>query len=223
MEFSVKFKLSENIYLKDPEGTQLGKEIVSSAVNLIYELGFEAFTFKKLAAEINTTEASIYRYFENKHRLLLYIFNWYWSYLDYIVNYEMKLKKDPKSKIDFFIDLITKDIPKFEGSIDFNAEKLNEIVLTEGSKVFLVKEVNEINKGHVFKPYKDLCNTIAEIIIDYNPKYPYPHSLSSTILETAHAQQFFLDHLPRLTDGNKSNKKVYTSKFLKDFVFRVLG
>jgi AcrR family transcriptional regulator len=223
MDFSVKFKLSEKIYLKDPESTDLGKEIVSKAVDLIYDLGFEAFTFKKLAIEINTTEASIYRYFENKHRLLLYIFNLYWSYLEYIVTYELNMKLSPKSKIEAFIDLITNEVPDLGGEIKFDGKKLNEIVIAEGSKVFLVKEVNEINKGHVFKPYKDLCNTIAEIIKDYNPKYSYPHSLSSTIVETAHAQQFFLEHLPKLTDIHSINKKMYTTKYLKDLVFKVLN
>ena len=37
----------------------------------------EEFTFRKLAQKINTTEASVYRYFENKHRLLIYILAWY--------------------------------------------------------------------------------------------------------------------------------------------------
>jgi len=44
---------------------------------MIDEFAFEFFTFKKLAEEINSTEASIYRYFENKHLLLLFLMNWY--------------------------------------------------------------------------------------------------------------------------------------------------
>ncbi len=223
MDFSVKFNLSKNIYLKDPETTDLGREIVCNAVDLIYDLGFESFTFKKLATEMNTTEASIYRYFENKHRLLLYIFNLYWSHLEYAVTFELRLKSSPKSKIEAFIDLITTELPDLGLKISFDGKKLQQIVVSEGSKVFLVKEVNEINKGQVFKPYKDLCNTIANFIVEYNPKYAYPHSLSSTIIETAHAQEFFLQHLPGLTDISKSNKKYYTSNFLKDLVFKALN
>ncbi len=62
--------------------SNLGKQIVKSAIDLIYELGFEHYTFKKHAVKIKTTEATIYRYFENKHRLPLYILNWYWYYTD---------------------------------------------------------------------------------------------------------------------------------------------
>jgi len=85
MDYSLSFKVNEKIYIRDPEGTEMGKQIVKHAIDQIYSLGFEQFTFKKLAAEMGTTEATIYRYFENKHRLLLYILNWYWSYLEYLV------------------------------------------------------------------------------------------------------------------------------------------
>ena len=78
MDYSLSFRVNEKIYVRDPEGTELGRQMVKRAIDLIYDLGFEAFTFKKLALQMNTTEATIYRYFENKHRLLLYIISWYW-------------------------------------------------------------------------------------------------------------------------------------------------
>ncbi|UPT67071.1 MAG: TetR/AcrR family transcriptional regulator [Sphingobacteriales bacterium JAD_PAG50586_3] len=81
MEVQLRIRMNEKIYLRNPEESVLGKNIVRNGLLLINKLGFEEFTFKKLAKEINTTEASIYRYFENKHRLLLYIINWYWSLL----------------------------------------------------------------------------------------------------------------------------------------------
>ena len=85
MEFYIKINATEELAHRDPEDTTLGRNIIRKGLILMYELGFEQFTFKKLAAEINTTEASIYRYFENKHRLLVYLINWYWSYLEYKV------------------------------------------------------------------------------------------------------------------------------------------
>jgi hypothetical protein len=50
----------------------------------------------KLAKD--TTEAGIYRYFENKHLLLTYIISWYWvdRIPDYLSN---KNIKDPKLKL----------------------------------------------------------------------------------------------------------------------------
>ena len=59
MEFQLKFKVNQSLFLKDPEGSTIGKAIVAKSIDLIYNIGFEQFTFKKLAQEINTTEATI--------------------------------------------------------------------------------------------------------------------------------------------------------------------
>ena len=222
MDYSLSFKVNEKIYLRDPEGTELGKKIVKNAIDLIYRLGFEHFTFKKLAKEMNTTEATIYRYFENKHRLLLYILNWYWSYMEYLVVFELPPLADSNAKLIRLIELLTHPLPESEGQTDYNKNFLHQIVISESSKVYLVKEVKEINENAVFKPYKDLCARISDIIQSHNPAYAYPHSLSSTLIETAHSQLFFSHHLPKLTDAGKEDKTAFVEQFLKDLLFKSL-
>ena len=69
-------KLQHELFLRDPQETELGKKIIEQGILLIDKLGFEEFTFKKLASKIGSTEASVYRYFENKHRLLMYLTAW---------------------------------------------------------------------------------------------------------------------------------------------------
>ncbi len=223
MDFQVTFRVNEKIYLRDPESSELGKQIVKNAIDLIYELGFEHFTFKKLATEMKTTEATIYRYFENKHRLLLYIVNWYWSYMEFLVMFQLQNVNDTKAKLKTIIQLLTHELPESAGRLDYNKKFLNQIVIAESSKVYLVKEVNEINKNKVFKPYKDLCAKIAEIITTYNVTYKYPNSLSSTLIETSHHQQFFSVFLPKLTDISQENSIEFTATFLEDLLFKVLG
>ena len=77
----ISIQLGNNLYCKDPQSTELGKKIVLHSIKLISELGFEAFTFRKLSMQIDSTEASIYRYFDNKHRLLVYLIAWYWAWM----------------------------------------------------------------------------------------------------------------------------------------------
>lgn len=77
------FKLNEKLYVRDPQSTPLGQKIVQKSIEMIDSMGLEQFTFKKLATEVHSTEPSIYRYFENKHRLLHYLTAWYWSWMDY--------------------------------------------------------------------------------------------------------------------------------------------
>jgi AcrR family transcriptional regulator len=75
MELSLNIKMNNNLFLRDPEETELGREIIKNSIILIHKTGFESFTFKKLAEKIGTTEAGIYRYFENKHQVAyLYCF-----------------------------------------------------------------------------------------------------------------------------------------------------
>ena len=68
----INFKISINdkLYLKDPETSDLGQKNYSKKYFLIDEIGFEAFTFKKLGEKIQSNESSIYRYFENKHKII---------------------------------------------------------------------------------------------------------------------------------------------------------
>lgn len=222
MDYKITFKVNDKIYLRDPESTELGRKIIKNAIDLISELGFEAFTFKKLALEINTTEATIYRYFENKHRLLLYILNWYWSYLEFLLEFKLQGITDNKQKLNIIIQLLTHELPESSGQLDYNKKYLHQIVITESSKVYLVKEVNEINRNHVFKPYKDLCAKIADVISAYNPTYKYPKTLSSTLVETSHFQQYFGNYLPSLTDNKNQSDDEFVAHFLHNLLFKVL-
>jgi hypothetical protein len=223
MDFQLSFKVNEHIYLRDPESSELGKQIVKNAIDLIYELGFEHFTFKKLATKMSTTEASIYRYFENKHRLLLYILNWYWSYMEFLVDFTIQNIQDPKEKLIKIITLFTQSLPESVGQLDYNKSYLNQIVLSESSKVYLIKEVKEINSFQVFKPYKDLCNKVSEVMLSLNPTYAYSRSLSSTLIETAHSQQYFSKNLPRLTDISSEKDEKFVFNYLNQLVFSALN
>ena len=80
---NISIQVSATLYLKDPTSSEIGLKILTEGIQLMQDLGFEAFTFKKLAQNIQSTEATIYRYFENKHYFLLYLINWYWGIISY--------------------------------------------------------------------------------------------------------------------------------------------
>lgn len=223
MEVLLKFKLNEHLYLRDPENSELGKSIVKNAIELIYEIGFELFTFKKLANRIFSTEATIYRYFSSKHKLLVYILNWYWSYLEFVSKMRLAQLNNANEKLRLILEIIT----HYEGSgskiQDYNLEHLHSIVISESSKAYLVKDVDEINQEMVFSPLKSLCRFFGEIILEVKPDFPYPVSLASTLLETAHDQQFFSEHLPKLTDNkSRMQHKKYVLEYLQLLAFSAI-
>jgi AcrR family transcriptional regulator len=215
MELQLQIKMNEKLFLRDPEQSELGRKIISHSIRMIHESGFESFTFKKLSEDIGTTEAGIYRYFENKHRLLIYITAWYWSWLEYRVTVHTANITDPFTKLKRVIRLLATDVEDDIRTSHVEESILHQIIIAEGSKAYLTKKVTEDNKDHLFKPYKDLCARIAGIILECNAKYKYPKSLASTIIEMAHFQVFFMYHLPSLTDFGKDKNEEKVVSYLE--------
>jgi AcrR family transcriptional regulator len=214
--------MNEKLFLRDPEQSELGNKIIQESIRLIHQIGFEAFTFKKLAIDIGSTEAGIYRYFENKHRLLIYLTAWYWSWLEYQVTYRTNNIQDPMLKLKIVIKLLATTVENDTSTRHVDESILHQIIITEGSKAYLTKRVSEDNKDRLFKPYKDLCARIGNMILECSPNYPYPKSLASTIIEMAHFQNFFMNHLPSLTDFTENKDEAEIVRFLEDLVFSSL-
>lgn len=219
MKLEVQIKMNETLYVRDPEQSELGRKIIKHSIELIQKTGFESFTFKKLAEAIGTTEAGIYRYFENKHKLLVYIISWYWGWLAFQIVYQTKNVQDPKAKLKKVITLLATTVEDDIMTSHVDESLLHQILIAEGSKSYLTKHVGEDNKQQYFKPYKDLCNTVGAIILEYNSQYKYPRSLASTIIEVAHLQNFFMHNLPALTDFDQTKDEGQIINFLNNLVF----
>ncbi|MFY0600299.1 MAG: TetR/AcrR family transcriptional regulator [Cyclobacteriaceae bacterium] len=219
----LQIQLSEKLFLKDPQSTDLGKRIIKASISLIDTIGFEAFTFKKLSVEIDSTEASIYRYFENKHRILLYMITWYWAWLEYRIEFETYNIQDAKVKLETALRIVCLKNDQDIAFPDIDEVALQRIVIGESDKVYLTKQVDSDNKVGLFKGYKSLCRQISEIIKTINQSYPYPNALASTILEAANQQVFFARHLPSLTESSKAEDPFsYNFSFLKSLVFNAI-
>jgi AcrR family transcriptional regulator len=217
------FKLNDHLYLRDPQHTQLGQHIIQKGVEMIDRLGFEQFTFKKLAEEIHSTEASIYRYFENKHRLLIYLISWYWHWIEYRIDISTNSMKDPSEKLRACLRLLAEE-KKYDAAFEYvNEEALHRIVIAELDKTFLTKGVDAYNKEGLFIGFKAVCKKIALLILEINPTYPFAQSLVSTIVIASNQQIFFSDHLPSLTaigSGQDRFDKLYA--FLDNVVFQAI-
>jgi AcrR family transcriptional regulator len=222
MRLHFQINISEALYLKNPEESDLGRKIIKHSIELIHDYGFEYFTFKKLAEYIGTTEAGIYRYFENKHRLLLYIVSWYWNWLSLQIVFQTNNIKDPALRLKKVINLLAAEVEDDDSTLYVNESLLHQIVISEGSKAYLTNHVEADNKLQIFKPYKDLSAAISEMISACNPKYKYPRSLATTIIEMAHFQNFFMHHLPSLTDFAKEKNDSRIVAFLTDLVFAAI-
>ncbi len=216
----IKLPINGNLYLKDPFTSELGQSVIHNSIKLIDELGFERFTFKKLALEIGSTEASIYRYFESKHKLLLYLINWYWGYIATRLFIETKNLNNSELKLRKTIHVLT-SLPNAEDEMLFvDEQSLKKIVINESAKVFLTKEIDIENKEGVFSIYKRVVNEVVSMIKEINPMYPFPNMLVSNMIEGSNQQRFFADHLPRLTNSNENYDTV--EAFYQDLIFKAI-
>lgn len=213
--------IDEKLYLKDPNSSELGLNIVRYGIDMIDDMGFEAFTFKKLATRIGATEPSVYRYFESKHKLLLYLLAWYWNYLDYKLMLSTANISSSEERLRTAIALLTRPLEKDPGFAHVDETALYRIVVAESSKSYLIKDVDDVNKGGFYLGYKRLCNRVASIVSEINPRYRFPRALISTIIESSHDQRYFADHLPSLTDINGSSSGDATD-FLTELVFSTI-
>ena len=193
--------LNEKLYLRDPQATALGRQLVAQSVLLIDEIGFEQFTFKKLAQRLESTEGSLYRYFENKRRLLVYLVSWHWACLRYQIRFHTHNVPDAGQRLRLILGILTRAHQDDPATTELDEAALYRIVVHEASKAYLTRDVDDDNREGLFREYKQLAAGIAAVVQEINPAYAYPHALVSTLLESARKQLFFAQHLPSLTDA----------------------
>ncbi|HEX8268644.1 MAG TPA: TetR/AcrR family transcriptional regulator [Flavobacterium sp.] len=216
---NLKFQVNPKIYLKDPETSELGRKIIKESILLIDEIGFDLFTFKKLGDKINSNESSLYRYFENKHKLLVYLSSWYWSWMEYRLIIATTNIRDPYERLRIAVALVTEKIADDSNTDHIDESVLNRIIISEFNKTFLTKEVDEENREGFFLIYKSVINHLVDIIKEANPNFPYAKSLASTIVEGSLHQHFLKEHLTTITDCDTTTSP---TDFFTDLALRTL-
>ena len=197
----LRMEVNNAIYLKDPASSDLGRRIISGGIDLIAAIGFDELTFRKLAKHIQSTEASIYRYFENKYMLLIYLTAWYWGWMEYQLTLAIANVPSPEQRLYNAIKLLTEQVSEGNSFGYIDQVKLHSIIISESSKSYLIKKVDQINQEGAYLGYKQCVGIVSDIVLEINKDFQYPHMLISTVIEGAHLQRYFIEHLPRLSDN----------------------
>ena len=216
----LQIKIDTKFYTKNPESSVLGKKIVSKSIEMINDLGFESFTFKKLGLKIGSNESSIYRYFESKHALLVYLINWYWSWIEYKLMFATLNIPSAKDRLKASLKLLTQEVKEDNSFSYINEILLSKIIISESSKAYHTKDIDLENEKGYYKTYKQVVKQVSNIVLEMNPGFEYSRMLISTVIEGAHQQHYFAKHLPSLTDLNEDNNKVVS--FYTDLVFKTI-
>ncbi|MCM0042561.1 MAG: TetR/AcrR family transcriptional regulator [Algoriphagus sp.] len=208
MEFilkKIRVEVNSKLFLKDPFSSELGLLLVREGAFLIQEMGMEHFTFKKLGANIGSTEAAIYRYFENKHKLLLYLSAWYWAWLEHNLVFVTANQSNVEERLSVAIRLLVEG-PIYKENDFLDPMVLRRLVINESIKGFLTKEVDLEHASGIFSQVYRFGDRVSSIITEINPDYRYPKTLVSTILESSLLQNFNSLHLPGMLDAGSDSK-----------------
>ena len=201
---NIKIQVHPAIFIKDPETTELGRNILKQSIFLIDEIGFDRFTFKKLGEKINSNESSIYRYFENKHKLLIYLSSWYWSWIEYKLVFSTTNMPDVTNQLMTAIKIVTEKIEDDETTLYINESVLNKIIITEFTKTILTKQIDEEIREGFFAVYNRVINRIVEMVKVLVPDYIYAKSFVSDMVEGSLHQHFLSAHMKSITDCNET-------------------
>lgn len=222
MSATLRIQVPEGLYLRNPSETALGRKIVAEGIALIDEIGFERLTFKKLAARINSTEASIYRYFSSKHQFLKYLVSWYWNWLAYLIEYRINNVSDRRRRLEIAIGVLTECDGDDPASSDIDESVLHRIVMAEGARVYLTKQDQEQGATAGTDGYHELCALLMGLCREINPKYRYLLPLVTTLIGAVHKQVLFAeDSSQRGKKANEAGRKEI-QRFLSHLVLTSL-
>ncbi len=214
------FQLNHDLYLKDPLSSDKGKAIIKSGAALILQMGLEAFTARKLAEAAGVTEATVYKYFANKQKLLQYYFQLYWTWLEQQIKVFTAVEDDHFQKLNRAVKILS-EMPEVAADPGLVSKAdLRKLVVMEGAKAYYNIQVDEDNAKKLFAPYKSVTALIAKMILAVDPDQPYPYSLATTLLEMSHSLEYYRDHLPSLTDFPRDKDQSKLTGFLLHIVNR---
>jgi AcrR family transcriptional regulator len=195
-------------YKKEPGSSELGKRIVREGLALMLEIGFDAFTFKKLAERMQTTEASVYRYFENKHHILLYFMSMYWIWIEYQLTFGVENLADPSEKLFRAIRMIARPEALHWPVDEAEFHQLHQLVVAEWGRVYYSSAIDAEHQAGLFADYTRVCKRLSEMIIEVQPGYPYPSTLVSAVMNILFVQRYYAVHLPSLTELCEQDERI---------------
>jgi AcrR family transcriptional regulator len=188
------------LHLKDPASSDIGRALLVQGLDLMLELGLEAFTFRKLAQRAGTTEVTAYKYFANKQRLLQYYFQLYWLWLRQVGSHEVERAEEPQAVLGRVVQILCGIWPTTLPPLQLDPTGLRRLVIAEGMKSYLHKNVDDDNARRLFHPYKELSAFVASRLVACRADVPWPRSFATTVIEMAHSLPFLMEHLPSLTE-----------------------
>ena len=106
----------------------------------------------------------------------------YWAWVEYNLVMETHSITDPKEKIIQAVTVLTRKVDNDSSNTPINLVLIHKIMISEFSKSFLTKSVDQENEQGLFVAYKRVHSRLQGFIKVANPSYNFSASLANTIL-----------------------------------------
>jgi len=225
MAINISISVHPNTYLRDPKETTLGKKIIKHSIDILSETGYHCFNFKQLAKQMSSTEASVYRYFENKHMLLVYLCSWYWDYLNYLIEIDTRNVSNPEQKLRIAIRTIVNGSSAQSPTDFIDQSKLHIVIVEHFFKAMFNKTTSVAAKENLFANYRNLNSNLTSIVKEFNPEFKYPCAMASTIIKMSIDHSYYADQICSLTEITNciKTKKDQIEEMINYFVQKLLA
>jgi hypothetical protein len=140
--------------------------------------------------------------------LILYLSNWYWSWLFYRLQTGLKNIEAGKKKLAKAIEILCRQSEDDNLIEHINLVKLAHLIHLESGKIFRVRDVDQENQQGYYLPYKLLHETVKDIILEVEETFPYAESLAASIIQGIHHQYFNFEHFPTLTSMKNTERDI---------------
>lgn len=216
----INFSIAPCLFAKNPIGSEIGQEILRKSSHLIQRDGIDQFTFKKLAIEMGSTESTIYRYFENKHQLLLYLSSWYWNLLEVKLAFITSNVSSASERLDLALQFLAHPINELSATSFLDENLLHQIVIRDATKSINALGMGAKKNAEYLEAYINLVKRLTDIIHKVNPRYKYPSALAISLIETSHFQTHLQTILPGISDLDMTQRNA--ARFLHQIAFTAL-
>lgn len=180
-------QVSENFYLRNPNTTALGKKMIARAIQIIDEVGYSQFTFKILALSINSVEASIYRYFENKEHMLFYMVATYWTATNFRVKFYTQMLRSHEERVYTTIDVLTGIQSAAVPGLDFDQYEALQRIARKNYFYALTILRNKDNgkelEDELFRVSKEIQDHLSTSIRKLAPSFQHSDLMADTIIK----------------------------------------
>ncbi|MBL7812132.1 MAG: TetR/AcrR family transcriptional regulator [Bacteroidetes bacterium] len=216
--YQVRVSLPPVLYIKNPQETALGQSLLEHAAACISRDGLEEFNFRKLAQAAGCTEATVYRYFENKHKLVLLLMNLFWGYVDFQIQQRIRFEPKAEAALNACLNELG-NLQLHEIHNPHFAELLVHLAAREGVKMHLGKDIHAETQDGSLTHYLRLLQTVEDLLRLNHVSYP--RALAGLLLDSALQQHFYRHNEPLLTDSACEEEGCV--QFLQSLIHRERG